>query len=341
VTVSRAAALAALACAAPACWWIRLDPSGKVACESERDCIAGYRCVDHVCTSGDGSRADGGDGADAEGPAADAQGPASDAALGCGFGPGGDGCVCGFRELVPVDEWPGYQIDCDFFGDFCGRDCCPPGTWIDADDPTSCVAAPARAPDVHYFGPWPDHADPASAMRLWWIVYGAETCSVTVSIDGATPVVRVGQPGVGQLAIDELAGDIDQAALEASIECSNRDGPAAASYSIPAAAERVTVTGLGGGFPQEVMICWQVLPFFVAAVPPYQRGACEVGLCPAGVEFDPSSTVPCFAPSFSRSFSQASACVTSDVPADVGDRAYVSCETGDVQTAVHQRLVTR
>jgi 23S rRNA (uracil1939-C5)-methyltransferase len=75
------------------------------------------------------------------------------------------------------------------------------------------VPEPGGAPELRYVGPWPDHADPISQMRLWWIAYGAETCSVTVAIDGGIPVVRDGQPGAGQLAIDELATDIDGAAL--------------------------------------------------------------------------------------------------------------------------------
>lgn len=332
-----AAPLAAtLMLAGPAC---SLDASGKTACRTARDCLDGFQCIDQVCTRGDGSRADASDG----NPGADAgdppdSGPSFDAPVGCAFGPGEDGCVCGFREQAPSREWPGYEADCDDTGDFCRADCCPDGQRINAEDPTSCIPDPDLPPELRYFGPWPDRNDEASQMRLNWIVYGADSCTVTLSIDGGEPIVEE-HLAVDLIAIDKLAAAVDESALAASLDCQNEFGRVTQEYSIPAAAERVAVAGLGAGFPQPVRICWQVLPFFTTDLPPYAGGVCSVGLCPAGVDFDPSSSEPCLEPAATQPFSTATGCIDTEVAAGIGDRAYVACENANVQRAVHDRII--
>jgi hypothetical protein len=169
-------------------------------------------------------------------------------------------------------------------------------------------------------------------------VYGADTCTARVSIDGGPATVEE-SGNVGLIAIDEIAAAVDQAAIDASLSCEGEAGTASSSYQIAAAGERVGATGTGTGFPQPVEICWSVLPFFMTDVPPFAGGQCHVGLCPAGEVFDPFSTFPCFAPSFTADVGASSGCVTSDVDAAAGDRAYVACENGDIQTEVHALVI--
>jgi hypothetical protein len=257
---------------------------------------------------------------------------------GCPFGPGEQGCVCGFKASVHPSEWDAYQTDCDFFGGFCRADCCPSGQRIDPSDPTRCVPENCEPLEVAHFGPWPDYLDETSSMRLHWVVYGADSCTARVSLDGGPATVEE-SGGIGLVAIDELAPDVDQAAIDASLSCEGEAGTATASYQIAAAGERVRATGTGAGFPQPVEICWSVLPFFMTEVPPFAGGQCHAGLCPAGEDFDPFSTFPCFAPSFTADLGATSGCVTSDVDAAAGDRAYVACENGDIQTEVHALVI--
>jgi hypothetical protein len=279
-------------------------------------------------------------GADAcSSPAVDGGAPVDGAAFGCGFGPGEQGCVCGFKSSVDPAEWEGYQIDCDAFGGFCRAECCPPGQRVDASDPTRCVPEPGLPPELRSFGPWPDYADEIESMRLNWVVYGADRCRAEVRIDGGAPIARESAGGADLIAIDEFDDAVDQAALDATLTCENESGAVSASYQIAAASERVTVTGLGGGFPQPVQICWSVLPFLVTDVPPFSGGQCHVGVCPAGEEFDPFSSFPCFDPSAFFSVADESGCVDTAVNVAPGDRAYVSCENGDVQRAVHSRII--
>jgi len=334
----RASAAVALAAAALAGWgcWIKLDASDKTACESQGDCLDGYQCIDRLCTRAQGEEIDAGT---SDGGDAGMEKPPGGGAGDCSLVPGDSvGCICGFKATIPVEEWPGYQSECDYFGNFCGTDCCPPGMRIDVADPTSCVPAPESAPDVRYLGPWPDFGDEISEMKFWWVAFGPGTCSVAIAIDGEE-IGLAERTGIGQLELDKFDPDVALAALDATLECTNGFGTVTERYSIPAASERVTVTGLGTGYPQRIEICWQVFPFFGTTVAPYNTSSCEVGICPADESFDPNSLHPCSLSSYFARLRTPVACIETNISANIGDRAYVSCHSGNVQDAVYYRVL--